>query len=96
MYSGDMREIASVGQLSEAQIQIAERYRGAEFHWEHWQSPNPDWDHDHCFSCNACICDSGDAGHYAQAYVTRQGADSPFWVCRSCFKLLRAVFEWTT
>jgi hypothetical protein len=89
-----MRGITSLGNIPDAAMRAAARYRGLAFKWERWQKPNAAWDHDHCFFCKACICDSGETGHYAHAFVLEYESDSPFWVCRSCFKLVRQSFDW--
>jgi hypothetical protein len=89
-----MRVINSFSAIPADDIRIAAAYSGLAFKWERWRRPHPNWDHDHCFFCKACICDSGKSGHCAHAFVLRHGEDSPFWVCRSCFKLVRSALEW--
>ena len=89
-----MRVIASIQNIPEHDLRVAEAYRGLAFKWQRWARPQPDWDHDHCFFCKACICDSGRSGHYAHAFVVKRDQDSPFWVCRSCFKVVRAALDW--
>jgi hypothetical protein len=89
-----MRTITSLRNIPEDDLRIAARYRGLAFRWERWTRPHPDWDHDHCFFCQACICDSGERGHYGHAFVLRSRDDSAFWVCRSCFKLVRSLLLW--
>jgi hypothetical protein len=89
-----MRSVISLANIPEWEMRVAARYRGLTFKWERWQKPNANWDHDHCFFCQACICDSGQTGYYAHAFVLKHERDSPFWVCRSCFKLVRQFFAW--
>jgi hypothetical protein len=58
------------------------------FRWVRWKSSHPEWTHDHCFLCAACICNHGGERHYAQAYVSELPGEPPFWLCRSCFKVV--------
>jgi hypothetical protein len=89
-----MRVITSFSEIPADDIRIAAAYSGLAFRWERWTRPHPAWDHDHCFFCKACICDSGQSDHYGHAFVLRHRESSPFWVCRSCFKLVRSALEW--
>src|SRR5215471_12404357 len=57
-----MHAITSLGDIPEHDMRIAARYSGLGFKWERWTRPHPDWDHDHCFFCYACICDLGKPG----------------------------------
>ncbi len=81
-------------------------WRGAAFVWKQWDRPNENWTHDHCWFCSACICDHRtrfpewksaheERGCYRHAYYAEQKRDVYLWVCRNCFKRLRAEFGWT-
>jgi hypothetical protein len=89
-----MPPINSLENVSRHRMKIAEAYRGAGFRWERWRRPHADWDHDHCLFCQVCICDSGNPGHYAHAFVKVSPSRETVWVCRSCFKLASQALEW--
>src|SRR3982750_86728 len=89
-----MRVITSLRQISASDLRIAGRYRGLAFRLKQWRRPHADWDHDHCFFCKVCICDSGEPGHLSEAFVIRYRQDSPFWVCRRCFEIVSPALDW--
>ena len=89
-----MRVLTALANASKVDLDIAERYRGLAFAWREWSRPHHNRDHDHCLFCKACICDSGQPGHYKTAFMLRYETDSPVWVCRSCFKIVRASLDW--
>jgi hypothetical protein len=56
------------------------------FVWKRWDKFSPDWTHDHCNFCFACICnhrdrfpetDPGERGCYRHAYYAER--DSRVW-----------------
>jgi len=83
-----------------------ESWRSASFVWKEWNRPHEEWTHDHCWFCFACICDHRarypefkqsheERGCYRHAYYTEEKPGVYLWVCRNCFKRLRAEFGWT-
>jgi hypothetical protein len=87
-------------------IRDAKGMTGASFQWTEWVRQREEWTHDHCTFCWACICDQRksypeqqsslrEGGHYQHAFLAVDLDGSPTWVCRSCFKALRSVGNWT-
>jgi hypothetical protein len=78
-------------------------WRGIPFVWKRWDRFRPDWTHDHCNFCFACICnhrdrfpesDPGERGCHRHAYYAERDPHVYIWVCRTCFKRVRAEFDW--
>ncbi len=81
------------------------RWKNAVFTWTRWISPNPDWDHDHCRFCYACICNHretcpewksafAERGCYSHAFYAEKKSRIYIWVCRHCFKLAQRELGW--
>lgn len=102
---GRMRDARSFATPPEQWLRWAQHLHGAVFVWRRWLSQAPDWDHDHCTFCYACICDHreqlphlrakhAERGCYRHAFHTDHDGAST-WVCRICFKCLRGEAAWT-
>jgi len=54
-------------------------------------SPNPDWDHDHCEFCFAKFSLDEKLDALRSGYAT---LDDSHWICEQCFLDFRERFEW--
>ncbi|MGA7522801.1 MAG: hypothetical protein WBW84_09970 [Acidobacteriaceae bacterium] len=79
-------------------------WNGTPFVWKRWDKFRPDWTHDHCNFCFACICnhrdrfpetDPGDRGCYRHAWYAEKEPRVYIWVCRTCFKRVRDELGWS-
>lgn len=65
--------------------------------WMRWHPPHPGWDHDHCFFCNAHICDSPhlrDALRECWRHDYPDDSGNYESMCATCFDELRSMFRW--
>jgi hypothetical protein len=101
-----MTDLRTVETLSKSMLSEAESWRNYEFVWKKWGPAQGRYDHDHCRFCSACICDARDrdpfdkpgpvdGGHYRHAFYTEDSDGVDIWVCRSCFKRIRTIANWT-
>ena len=67
----------------------AKYLRGAVFKWQSYQSPGPDWDHDHCEFCFVKFMDTDAPDILRVGFVT----EGQRWVCAACFQDFRARFD---
>jgi hypothetical protein len=67
--------------------------RGAVWSWVTWSSPSEQWDHDHCVVCWARFGGAWLAEGYAAAGPA--GQPEYHWLCSSCFRDRRDLFDWT-
>jgi hypothetical protein len=102
-----LRDARTFPQLPESWVSMAKTWSGTRFQWTKWVRQREEWTHDHCPFCSACICDHRERypnwrstfrerGCFGHAFlaVDLEGS-SPVWVCRSCFKALKAVGNWS-
>ena len=89
--------------LGETLLSQAASWRETLFTWKRWDRYRPDWTHDHCLFCFACICNHrdrfpelnpGDRGCYRHAYYAEREDGTYLWVCRNCFKRFQKDFDW--
>jgi hypothetical protein len=100
-----MVDLRTVETLSPWMLAEAEVWRDREFFWKKWGPARGRWDQSHCRFCNACVCDARDrdpydkpgpveGGHYRLAFYAENPDGTHIWVCRSCFKRIRAIANW--
>lgn len=81
----------------EREYQEADWLRETAWRWVLWRAPHPGWDHDHCFFCNAHICDKPEHRGVLRECWRHDYPDDPGnydSVCASCFDELREKFRW--
>jgi hypothetical protein len=100
-----MVDLATLSEIPEWKLRHAEAWRNAEFVWKRFHA-REDWSHDHCLFRNACICEHRErdpydkpgpveGGHYRHAFYSQESPRVYVWVCRSCFKRVRPLLNWT-
>jgi hypothetical protein len=101
-----MIELRTRETLSRYMLSEAVAWRDHEFVWKKWGPPEGRCDHTHCRFCSACICDARDrvrydrpgpveGGHYRHSFYAEDPDGTHIWVCRSCFKRIRTIANWT-
>jgi hypothetical protein len=102
-----MLDLRTLDTLTRYMLAEAKCWRGAEFVWKRWIGrPEERYDHNHCRFCSACICDARDrdpydkpgpveGGHYRHAFYSEDAEGIDIWVCRTCFKRIRPIADWT-
>jgi len=99
----DLRTFAEVPPM---RLSFAQMWRDAEFVWKRYRA-REDWSHDHCLVCSACICEHRErdpydkpgpvvGGHYRHAFYAEASDGTYTWVCRSCFKRMNLLVNWSS
>jgi hypothetical protein len=100
-----MVDLRTFPELPEWKLRVAEFWRDAEFVWKRFRA-RENWSHDHCLFCNACICEHRErdpydkpgpveGGHYRHAFYSEKSSRVYAWVCRSCFKRVQPLLNWS-
>jgi rubredoxin len=79
-------------QESDWRYENAKYHDGAELSWSTYESPTPEWDHDHCVACWQKFSEVGDPPEVLNAGYRTADDD---WVCPECFSDLNASLHWT-
>src|SRR5437867_13313887 len=101
-----MMDLRTFAEVPEMRLRFAETWRNAEFVWKRFRA-REDWSHDHCLVCSACICEHRErdpydkpgpveGGHYRHAFYAEASDGTYTWVCRSCFKRMQSLVNWST
>jgi hypothetical protein len=95
----------TLSEVPEMELRWAEDWRNAAFVWKRFRA-REQWSHDHCLLCSACICEHRardpydkpgpvKGGHYRQAFYSEKPDGTYTWVCRSCFKRMQPLVNWS-
>jgi hypothetical protein len=101
-----MIDLRTVENLSARMVAEAKVWRNKAFVWKRWGPSVDHREHNHCPFCWACICDARDrdpydkpgpvsGGHYRHAFYAEDLDGTHIWVCRSCFKRISPIADWT-
>src|SRR5262244_3697186 len=100
-----MDDLRTVPELQDWKLRLAEDWHDAAFTWKQFHA-REHWSHAHCLLCFACICEHRvrdpydkpgpvEGGHYRHAFYSEKPDGTYTWVCRSCFKRVQPVVNWS-